>query len=104
MKDSETFCRLITDGEISNMQQQFDIAELKPVPGTMKRHQMLLSKDYHIKYIDISCNCKGQNEFIGHETKQAKVSDEPYKENVLTPKTLSKKVEKGRLKLVQPKI
>jgi hypothetical protein len=28
MKDSEIFCCLITDEEISNMQQQFDMAKL----------------------------------------------------------------------------
>lgn len=60
MKDSEIFCCLITDEEISNMQQQFDMAKLKPVPGTMKLHQMFLSKDFNIKYREISCNCKGQ--------------------------------------------
>lgn len=94
MKDSEIFCCLITDEDISNMQQQFDMAKLKPVPGTMKLHQMFLSKDFNIKYREISCNCKGQNECKGHETKQAQVSDEAYIEYVDNTKDCVKESKK----------
>ena len=98
MKDSEIFCCLITDEEISNMQQQFDMAKLKPVPGTMKLHQMFLSKDFNIKYREISCNCKGQNECKGHETKQAQVSDEAYIEYVDNTKDCVKESKKRKAK------
>lgn len=58
MSKSERFCCTVLDREIKKEQQLLEGVQLKPIPGTMKLHQLIFMKNYEIASRNLSCVCQ----------------------------------------------
>ncbi|CAC5392760.1 unnamed protein product [Mytilus coruscus] len=58
IKESESIDYNVSDRDIKKEQLLLQAAKLKPIPGTMKLHQLIFQKDYEIAQKNISSTCQ----------------------------------------------
>ena len=77
MQGSEVFVQVIPSEVITTSHAELERTNLKPIPGTLKLHQLMTNSDMEpgtIKYRDVSCTCGNLNSVcVGHEFQKASV-------------------------------
>ena len=77
MQDSEVFIQVIPSEVITTSHAALERTNLKPIPGTLKLHQLMTNSDMEpgtIKYRNVSCTCGNLNSVcVGHEFQEASV-------------------------------
>ncbi|CAC5413007.1 unnamed protein product [Mytilus coruscus] len=87
MSNSESVGYLVSDRDIQKEQKLLQAAQLKPIPGTMKLHQLSFQKDYEIAYRNISCTCQEPSDCsfcTGQEIKFSRILADKKQQEVKT--------------------
>ena len=69
LKKSQTQLFEIPDTEIETARQELKKVDIKPIPGTLKLHQLKTFSQGNLLYREISCECIEPNTCNGHEMK-----------------------------------
>ncbi|CAC5359740.1 unnamed protein product [Mytilus coruscus] len=87
MSNSESVGYLVSDRDIQKEQKLLQAAQLKPIPGTMKLHQLIFQQDYEIAYRNISCTCQEPSDCsfcTGQEIKFSRILADKKQQEVKT--------------------
>ena len=69
LKKSQTQLFELPDTEIETARQELKKVDIKPIPGTLKLHQLKTFSQGNLLYREISCECIEPNTCTGHEMK-----------------------------------
>ncbi|XP_046326072.1 uncharacterized protein LOC124110747 [Haliotis rufescens] len=67
--ESETSIKLYLIGDANAEEANLKQLQLKPIPGTMSLHQIIVTAPGHLHYRDVSCSCSVRKPCKGHDAK-----------------------------------
>ena len=88
MQNGKSKVMLDTESEIETVKEKLGQNKLKPVPGTMKLHQVIVQPNRIISYSNLSCACNQSCNLCCETIKTSKTVEEP---NVESPVKIVKR-------------